>query len=91
MYISRMMKKYTTLAGIPSYSAESLRNSCAYTMFAYDAKPEQVAREMGVTESQIRRYKNMNYMDNPYSFFLSRFLKYPQYDPNVRPFTDSEV
>ena len=63
MYISRMMKKYTTLAGIPSYSAESLRNSCAYTMFAYDAKPEQVAREMGVTESQIRRYKNMNYMD----------------------------
>ena len=63
MYISRMMKKYTTLAGIPSYSAESLRNSCAYTMFAYEAKPEQVAREMGVTESQIRRYKNMNYMD----------------------------
>ena len=58
-----LMKKYTTLAGIPSYSAESLRNSCAYTMFAYDAKPEQVAREMGVTESQIRRYKNMNYMD----------------------------
>lgn len=63
MYISRMMKKYTTLAGIPSYSAESLRNSCAYTMFAYEVKPEQVAREMGVTESQIRRYKNMNYMD----------------------------
>lgn len=63
MYISRMMKKYTGIAGIPSYSAEALRNSCAYAMFAYHAAPGQVAQEMGVTESQIRRYKNMNYMD----------------------------
>lgn len=63
MYISRMMKKYTGIAGIPSYSAEALRNSCAYSMFAYHASPDQVAQEMGVTESQIRRYNNMNYMD----------------------------
>lgn len=63
MYFSRLMKKYTSLAGVPSYSAEALRNSCAYTMFAYHAKPEEVAQEMGVTETQIRRYKNLNYMN----------------------------
>ena len=63
MYFSRLMKKYTSLAGVPSYSAEALRNSCAYTMFAYHAKPEEVAKEMGVTETQIRRYKNLNYMN----------------------------
>ena len=64
MYISRLMKKYTTLAGIPSYSAEALRNSCVYTMFSYHAKPEQIAKEMGVTDSQIRRYNNKNYIDS---------------------------
>ena len=58
------MKKYTTLAGIPSYSAEALRNSCVYTMFSYHAKPEQIAKEMGVTDSQIRRYNNKNYIDS---------------------------
>lgn len=63
MYFSRLMKKYTSLAGVPSYSAEALRNSCTYTMFAYHAKPEEVAQEMGVTETQIRRYKNLNYMN----------------------------
>ena len=63
MYFSRLMKKYTLLAGVPSYSAEALRNSCAYTMFAYHAKPEEVAQEMGVTETQIRRYKNLNYLN----------------------------
>lgn len=64
MYISRLMKKYTSLAKIPAYSAEALRNSCAYTMFAYQAKPEQVAREMGVTDKQIRRYNGFNYLDS---------------------------
>lgn len=64
MYISRLMKKYTSLAGIPSYSAEALRNSCIYTMFSYHAKPDQIAKEMGVTDSQIRRYNNRNYIDS---------------------------
>ena len=63
MYISRLMKKYTAMAGIPNYSAESLRNSCVYSMFSYHAKPDQIAKEMGVTDSQIRRYNNKNYID----------------------------
>ena len=63
MYISRMMKKYTQMAGIPAYSAEALRNSCLYTMFSYHASPQQVAKEMGVTDSQIHRYNNKNYID----------------------------
>ena len=50
MYISRLMKTYTQLAEIDNYSAEALRNSCAVTMFAYSAKPEQVAAQMGVTQ-----------------------------------------
>nr|WP_305182524.1 tyrosine-type recombinase/integrase [uncultured Schaedlerella sp.] len=64
MYISRLMKKYTKAAGVPGYSAEALRNSCAVTMFAYNASPEQVARQIGVTEIQIKRYKNMAYRDS---------------------------
>lgn len=63
MYISRLMKKYTQAADVPGYSAESLRNSCAVTMFAYNASPEQVAKQMGITEIQIKRYKNMAYRD----------------------------
>lgn len=64
MYISRLMKTYTQLAEIDNYSAEALRNSCAVTMFAYSAKPEQVAAQMGVTQIQIKRYKDMSYRDN---------------------------
>ncbi len=63
MYISRLMKKYTSQAGLPSYSAEALRNSCAYTMFSYHVKPDQVAKEMGVTSKQIYRYRDYNYLD----------------------------
>lgn len=64
MYISRMMKKYTAKAGIPAYSAESIRNSCGVTMYAYGAKDKQVARKYGTTQMQIRRYKNLSYRDN---------------------------
>lgn len=63
-YISRMIKKYAELAGVPSYSAESLRNSCAFTMFSYDADTEQVAKQMGVTQTMIKRYKSKYYRDN---------------------------
>lgn len=64
MYISRMMKKYTAVAGIPSYSAETIRNTCGVTMFAYGAEPEQVARQMGITEIQVHRYRNISYKEN---------------------------
>lgn len=64
MYISRMMKKYTSLAGIPSYSAETLRNSCGFTMYAYGAKDKQVARQLGITQMQIKRYDDICYKDN---------------------------
>ena len=40
------------------------QNTCAVTMFAYEASPEQVARQMGVTQIQIKRYKNLSYRDN---------------------------
>lgn len=64
MYISRLMKKYTQLADIPRYSAEALRNSCAFTMFAYQVSPEQVAAQLGITSIQIKRYKNTTYKNN---------------------------
>ena len=55
MYISRMMKKYTTKAGIPSYSAESIRNTCGVTLFAYGAQPEQAARKW-----ELRRCRSID-------------------------------
>lgn len=64
MYISRMMKKYTSEAGIPQYSAESVRNACGVTMFAYGGNEKQVAKQLGVTGVQIKRYKNMRYRDD---------------------------
>lgn len=64
MYISRIMKKYTTLADIPAYSAETLRNSCGFTMYAYGAKDKHVARQLGVTQMQIKRYDDICYKDN---------------------------
>lgn len=63
MYISRMLKKYAQKAGIPSYSAQSIRNSCGCTLFAYEAAPEQVARQMGTTQIQIKRYHNLTYKE----------------------------
>jgi len=63
MYISRLLKKYTRAAGVPSYSAEMLRNSCAYTMFAYNVTPEQVARQMGISSMHVKRYQSGHYKD----------------------------
>ena len=62
MYISRLLKKYTVKAGIHNYSAQQLRNSCIYTMFAYGADTEGVAEEMGITPDNLKRYKR-NYID----------------------------
>lgn len=64
MYLSRMMKKYCALAGIKPYSAEAVRNCCAFNLFAYGATPEQVAGQMGRTELQIRRYNGSSYRGN---------------------------
>lgn len=61
MYISRMMKKYTSLAGIPCYSAQSVRNTCAFTLDSYGASKEQTARQLGITGTQIHRYDGKIY------------------------------
>lgn len=63
MYISRMMKKYADIAGIPSCSARDLRNTCACNLFSYHAGAEQVAAYMGVTCTHIQRYKNRVYQE----------------------------
>ena len=54
MYISRMMKKYCQKAGISQYSAEAVRNCCAFNLFSYGATPGQVAEQMGWMQRQIR-------------------------------------
>lgn len=64
MYISRMMKKYCAIAGIRNYSAQEVRNSCAFNLFAYGAGVSQTARQMGRTEQQIRRYRGSGYRGN---------------------------
>lgn len=63
MYISRLLKKYTSKAGIPSYSAEVIRNSCAAMMFAYNVPAKSIAAQMGITMQHIQRYNNMYYKD----------------------------
>ncbi|MBC5687711.1 tyrosine-type recombinase/integrase [Mediterraneibacter sp. NSJ-55] len=64
MYLSRMMRKYTKKAGIPPYSAQAVRNTCAYNLFAYGATKEQTAEQMGRTTLQIQRYRGIGYRDN---------------------------
>lgn len=61
MYISRLMKKYTSLAGIPNYSAQSLRNTCGFTLSSYGASPKQTAAQLGITTTQIQRYDGKAY------------------------------
>ena len=61
MYISRMMKKYCAAAGVRSYSAQDVRNSCAFNLFSYGASPRETAEQMGRTEQQIRRYRGAGY------------------------------
>lgn len=63
MYISRMMKKYCTLAGIPKYSANTLRSACAANMFLYDVPTKNIADQMGVTCKHIARYNGRIYKD----------------------------
>lgn len=64
MYISRMLKKYSIKAKISPLSAEKIRTTCGITMSAYGASSAQVARQMGITGMQIRKYKNKQYRDS---------------------------
>lgn len=64
MYISRMMKKYCAAAGIRSYSAQDVRNSCAFNLFSYGASARETAEQMGRTQQQIRRYQGAGYRGN---------------------------
>lgn len=64
MYISRMMKKYCTRAGIRGYSAQEVRNSCAFNLFAYGEDAVRTAEQMGRTTQQIRRYNGAHYKGN---------------------------
>ncbi len=59
-----MMKEYCKKAGINGYSAESLRNAGAMSMFAYGVNEKDAAQRMGITTSHIKRYKNGAYRDN---------------------------
>lgn len=63
MYISRMIRHYTMKSGLPPYSAENIRTTCGTTMFAFGAKPGQVARQMGITKTQIQKYDNRRYKE----------------------------
>lgn len=63
MYISRMMKKLAEKAGIEKCSAESIRNTCAVTMYAYGGSDKQVAGKMGITQMQVQRYKDKSYKE----------------------------
>lgn len=64
MYISRMMKKYCQKAGISNYSAQDVRNTCAFNLCAYGVTPAQTAEQMGRTEQQINRYYGSGYRNN---------------------------
>ena len=63
MYISRLMKKYTALAGIPSYSSQMLSSACAYNLFSYEASSGQVAAQLGTTDTHVKRYRKMAYKE----------------------------
>lgn len=61
MFVSRLMKNLCQKANVPEYSAQTLRGACASTMFSCGASPSQVAKRIGVTTNQIKRYKNLTY------------------------------
>lgn len=63
MYISRLLRKLGKKAGVEDCSAQSIRNACGFTLYAYGAESEQVAEQLGVTLTQIHRYKNETYRD----------------------------
>ena len=63
MYISRMLRRYSELAGIPPCSARKLRSACAYNLFSYEAGARQVAAHMGITKTHVNRYRKKAYKE----------------------------
>ena len=63
MYYTRMLKKYTDIAGIESCTCRSIRNTCGALMFSYDVNKKAVAKQLGITTKHIRRYDNKYYKD----------------------------
>lgn len=63
-YISSMMKELCKHAGIIPMSYTDIRNTCGAVLFAYNARPDQVAQQMGIGMAHIKRYDNVVYRNN---------------------------
>lgn len=63
-YISAMMKALCKQAGIRAMSYTDIRNTCGAVLFAYNARPDQVAQQMGIGMAHIKRYNNVVYRNN---------------------------
>lgn len=63
-YLHTKTKELTKKAKVPRYSLKDLRKVCGVVLFAYGARPEQVAKQMGITSIHIRRYDNEIYNKN---------------------------
>lgn len=63
-YISSMMKALCKRAGTRAMSYTDIRNTCGAVLFAYNARPDQVAQQMGIGLAHIRRYDNVVYRRN---------------------------
>lgn len=63
-YISAMMKELCQKAGIRPYSYTDIRNTCGAVLFAYDARADQVAQQLGIGMAHVRRYDNVVYRNN---------------------------
>lgn len=63
-YICAMMKNLCKKAGIRSMSYADIRNTCGAVLFAYDARPDQVAKQLGIGMAHVKRYDNIVYRNN---------------------------
>lgn len=63
-YLSNMMRKLCDIAGLPRVSMNDIKNTCGVLLFAYDAEPYQVAKQLGIGMRNIRRYNDIHYRDN---------------------------
>lgn len=63
-YICAMMKILCKKAGLRSMSYTEIRNTCGAVLFAYDARPDQVAKQMGIGMAHVKRYDNIVYRNN---------------------------
>lgn len=63
-YISSMMKELCKRAGTRALSYTDIRNTCGAVLFAYGARPDQVAEQLGIGMTHIKRYENIVYRHN---------------------------